>query len=99
MESALSMGQRQQETPCPEVTLAAEDQMPVIHEKCNRLRVPTENTDNLPNGETLENHGEEQDRRFKEVKYQRWVDFDNELEDNKDNKGTVQGLIFADLLR
>ena len=49
MESALSMGQRQQETPCPEVTLNSDDQMDVIHEKCNRLRIPTENTDNLPN--------------------------------------------------
>ena len=98
MESALSMEQRQQETPCPEVTLNSDDQMDVIHEKCNRLGIPTENTDNLPNGETVENHGEVRDRRFKEVKNKRWDDFETELQENKDTKGRDWGLIFADLL-
>ena len=92
------MGQRQQEIPCPEVTLNSDDQMDVIHAKCNRLGIPTENTDNLPNGENVENNGDERDPTFKEVKYQRWVDFDTELQKNKDRKSTVQGLIFADLL-
>ena len=93
------MGQRQQETPCPEVTLNSDDQMDVIHAKCNRLGIPTENTDNLPNDETVENHGEERDRTFKEVNYQRWENFETELEKNKDTKGKDRGLIFADLLR
>ena len=99
MESALSMGQGQQDIPCPEVTLNSDDQMDVIHEKCNQLGIPTENTDNLPNGETIENHGEERDPRFKEAKHQRWDDFRIELQKKIDKKGTVQGLIFADLLR
>ena len=96
MDSELSMGQRPQEIQCPEVTLDKDDQMDVIHEKCNRLGVPTENTDNLPNGETVENHGEERDRKFKEVKHQRWEDFETELEKNKDTKGRDRGLIIAD---
>ena len=93
------MKQRPQEIPCPEVTLSSDDQMDVIHAKCNRLGIPTENTDNLPNDETVENHGEERDRTFKEVKYQRWENFETELEKNKDTKGKDRGLIFADLLR
>ena len=99
MESALSMRQTQQEDPCPEVALNSDDQLESMREKCNELGLPTENTDNLPNGENVENNGVERDPTFKEVKYQRWVDFDTELQKNKDRKSTVQGLIFADLLR
>ena len=97
MESALSMSE-QQEDPCPEVALNSDDQLESMREKCNELGLPTENTDNLPNGETIENHGEVRDQRFKEVKNKRWDDFETELQENKDTKGRDWGLIFADLL-
>ena len=100
MESGLFMRTRQQDQDaCPEVTLNLDDQMDVIHAKCNQLGIPTENTDNLPNGQTVESHGEERDPTFKEVKHQRWEEFETELRKNKDTKGRDRGLIFADLLR
>ena len=93
MESGLFMRswskqQNKDKDACPEVTLNADDQLDVMRKKCNQLRIPTQNTDNLPNGETVENHGEEPDRRFKKVqKLQSWDDFETELQRNKDTKG------------
>ena len=95
MESGLFMTTRQQDQgACPEITKNPRDQMDAIHKKCKTFQLTVESSDSVI-GEVVENHAEEPDSNFEEVKHQDWGEFDKELNSHKDAKGRNPSYIYS----